>query len=161
MLLQWTRRRLSVCNGCAWGGAPLSGRVRHKTMWPFQKPRKDGELDKKRREAFGLLAAVSSMCIGPDRLPVMHGVREKPNNVSDSGWILASGRESKKFAADPGNYKLVPLERMLETDDTLAPLRELPLGTEITRLNTSEPWRFIVNDQVVDEDGKIVGGLRE
>ena len=88
-------------------------------------------------------------------------MREKANNVSDSGWILASGRESKDFAAAPGNYKLVPLERLIETDATLALLRDLPLGTEITRLDVSKPWRYIVNDVVVDEDAKVVGGLRE
>ncbi len=129
-------------------------------MWPFRKARKD-EIEKKRLVAFGPIAVVSSMCIGPDRLPVMHGVRQKLKNVSDSGWILASGRESNEFAADSGNYKLVPLERMIDTDPTLALLRDLPLGTEITRLDVSEPWRFIVNDQVVDEDGKVVGGLRQ
>ena len=130
-------------------------------MWPFRKARKDDELDKKRRAAFGPLAIVSCMCIGPARLPVMHAMRGKPNNVSDSGWILDSGRESREFAADPGNYKLVPLERMIDTDATLAPLRDWPLGTEITRLEVLKPWRFIVNEQVVDEDGKIVGGLGE
>ena len=130
-------------------------------MWPFSKKPKSDDLDKKRLEAFGVLAAVSSLCIGPERLPVMHGVRERPNNVSDSGWILASGRESPEFANDPGNYKLVPLERMIQDDPTLAPMRDWQVGTEVTRLRRDEPWRFIVDDKVVDDDGKTVGGLRD
>jgi hypothetical protein len=130
-------------------------------MWPFRRAEKDEEVHKKRLMVFGPIAVVSSMCIGQERQPVMHGVREKPNNVSGSGWILASGRESKEFAADADNYKLVPLERLIDADPTLAPLRDWPLGTEITRRNVSEPWRFIVNDQVVDDDGRVVGGLRE
>jgi len=118
-------------------------------------------MHKRRLLAFGPVAFVSSMCIGPKRLPVMHGTRDKPHNVSDSGWILSSGEESKQFAADPDNYKMVPLERMIDDDRTLGPLRDLPIGTEITRRDVSEPWRFIVNDQVLDDDGKVVGEPRE
>jgi hypothetical protein len=98
--------------------------------------------------------------MGPDRLPVMHGIREHPHNVSDSGWMLASGRETPEFTADPNNFKLVPFERMIDTDETLAPLRDFPEGTEITRSEVAEPWRFIVNDQVVDADGKVVGRVK-
>ena len=90
----------------------------------------------------------------------MHGRRERANNISDSGWILSSGRESPAFSSDADNYKLVPLERMIESDPTLSSLRDLPVGTEITRLEPCEPWRFIVEDKVVDADGRIVGGLR-
>ena len=129
-------------------------------MWPFGKKKNSDEIDRKRRDAFGLLAIVSSRCIGPDRLPVMHAIRERPKNVSDSGWVLSSGKESQEFSADSSNFKLVPLEMMIETDTTLAPLRDFPEGTELTRLQPVEPWRFIVDDCVVDADGRDVGGLR-
>jgi hypothetical protein len=126
-------------------------------MWSFRKKQKDDDLDKKRLKAFGPLAVVSSLCIGPERLPVMHGVREEPKNVSDSGWMLASGTESEQFAADSNNFKLVPLDRMITADSTLAPLRDFPVRTEVTRSQVSEPWRFVVDDKVVDEDGKMLG----
>ncbi len=129
-------------------------------MWPFNIKKKPETPDQNRLDAFGLLAAVSSQCIGPDRLPVMHGVREHPNNVSDSGWILANGHELPEFSSDADNYKLVPLERMIECDPTLGPLLDFPVGSEVTRLQVGEPWRFIVNGQVVDADGRVVGGLR-
>jgi hypothetical protein len=130
-------------------------------MWPFGKKKKTSEtVDRKCLDAFGLIAIVSSRCIGPDRLPVMHAVREHPNNVSDSGWILASGKESQEFSSDSRNFKLVPLEMMIKTDATLAPLRKFPEGTELTRRQTTEQWRFIVDDRVVDEDGRVVGDLR-
>ena len=87
----------------------------------------------------------------------MHAIRERPNNVADSGWILASGNESDEFEADARNYELVPLESMIGDDETLAPLRDFPVGTEITRLEVAEPWRFIVDDKVVDENGREVG----
>jgi hypothetical protein len=129
-------------------------------MWPFNKKPKSDEIDKKRFEAFGLLAAVSSLCMGPQRLPVMHGTRDKPRNVSDSGWLLSSGQETPEFLQDPANYKLVPFERMIEVDPTLAPLRDFPVDSEIVRKEVAEPWRFIVGDKVVDADGKVVGGFK-
>jgi len=42
-------------------------------MWPFTKKQKSDDLDKKRLHAFGELAIISSLCMGPDRIPVMHG----------------------------------------------------------------------------------------
>lgn len=135
-------------------------------MWPFRKKKKDDlesrsdDTDHKRLKAFGLMAIVSTRCMGQDRLPVMHGIRGEPNNVSDSGWILASNAESPEFSSDSNNYKLVPLEMMIETDPILAELRDFPTGTEITRLESTEPWRFIVDDQVLDADGRVVGRLK-
>ena len=135
--------------------------VRHNLMWPFRKNHREEDIDQKRLNAFGPLAVVSSMCIGPQRFPVMHGSREAPNNISDSGWTLSSCQESKDFAADSNNFKLVPLERMIDTDSTLALLKDLPVGTEITLRVVFEPWRFIVDDKVVDEDGRVIGGWSE
>ncbi|MDB6111364.1 MAG: hypothetical protein JWR69_3114 [Pedosphaera sp.] len=89
----------------------------------------------------------------------MHGTRDEPRNVSDSGWFLASGRETPDFLSNPDNYKLVPIEMMIDDDPTLAPLRDFPAGSEIVRNQVAEPWRFIVDEKVVDDDGKIVGGI--
>jgi hypothetical protein len=128
-------------------------------MWPFGKKKRSDALDRERLDAFGLLAIVSAQCIGPERVPVMHAIREAPNNVSDSGWILSSGRESPEFGSNPDNHHLVPFERMIADDNTLAPLREFPVGTEVVRREKAEPWRFIVNDRVVDADGRVVGDI--
>jgi hypothetical protein len=49
---------------------------------------------------------------------------------------------------------------MIDVDPTLAPLRDFPAGSEITRKLVSEPWRFIVGDKVIDDDGKTVGGVK-
>jgi hypothetical protein len=46
---------------------------------------------------------------------------------------------------------------MITADSTLAPLRDFPVRTEVTRSQVSEPWRFVVDDKVVDEDGKMLG----
>jgi hypothetical protein len=118
------------------------------------------DIDRTRLAAFGLLAIVSTQCMGPQRRPVMYGMRDTPKNLSDSGWILSSGHESVEFSSDPDNYKLVPLEMMIQTDQTLAALRDFPVGTEITRRQIGEPWRFIVDGKVVDADGKVVGALK-
>lgn len=124
------------------------------------KQRSSDEVDRQRLAAFGLLAIVSSRCIGPDRLPVMCGNRAEPENVSDSGWMLYSGEESPEFNSNPDNFKLVPLNRMIDTDPTLAALLDFPEGTEMTRRSVSEPWRFIVGDRVVDADGNVTGEIQ-
>jgi hypothetical protein len=106
---------------------------------------------------FGLFAAVSSHCLDPEHLPVLHAVRLSADSELESGWRFSSRRESHEFAADPMNYKLVPLKMMIEADHTLAPMRDWPMGTEVTRSEVSDPWRFIVDGRTVD-NGKIAGG---
>ena len=107
----------------------------------------------------GALAVCSKLCIGPNRLPVRHAVREESRNVADSGWIVASGMESESYANDAKNYVLVPLDRMIETDVSLKILREQPIGAELTRKHANEPWRWIVSGKVVDQDGKLIAEL--
>src|SRR5258708_19966043 len=80
-----------------------------KRMWPFSKKTQPDDPGKKRLEDFGPAAFVSCLCIGPKRLPVMHGVRMKTTNSQNSGWILESRRELHHSAADPQNYKRFPL----------------------------------------------------
>jgi hypothetical protein len=91
----------------------------------------------------------------------MHGVRMHTNRSGDTGWILNSGHESRKFSLDPKNYRPVPLELLIESDRTLSPMSDWPVGTEVTRLHVTEPWRFIVGGKVVDDEGKVLGGVRD
>ncbi|HVU18471.1 MAG TPA: DUF2185 domain-containing protein [Candidatus Didemnitutus sp.] len=107
----------------------------------------------------GLLVVCSKLCIGPSRLPVRHATREESKNVADSGWIVASGTESESYANDPRNYAMVPLHMMVETDPTLKILYEQPVGTELTRKHANEPWRWIVGNKVVDQDGHVFAEL--
>jgi hypothetical protein len=107
----------------------------------------------------GLIVFCSRLCIGPNRQPVQHAIREPNPNVADSGWIVASGNESDAFANDPSNYVRTPLNRLLETDPTLRILYEQPPGTELTRRSINDPWRWIVDDKVVDEDGNVIAQL--
>lgn len=107
----------------------------------------------------GLLVVCSKICIGPNRLPVRHATREEIKNVADSGWIVASGTESEAYANDPKNYAMVPLHLMVETDQSLQILYEQPVGTELTRKNANEPWRWIVENKVVDQDGRVIAEL--
>lgn len=107
----------------------------------------------------GLLIVCSKLCIGPNRHPVRHARREESKNVADSGWIVESGTESDSYAGDPQNYVLVPLDRMIATDVSLKILYEQPIGTELTRKQANEPWRWIVDNKVVDQDGKLIAEL--
>ncbi|WP_038164832.1 DUF2185 domain-containing protein [Verrucomicrobium sp. BvORR106] len=107
----------------------------------------------------GLIAVLSNLCIGPNSLPVRHAAKEGVSNVSDSGWILRSGDESPEYADNPKNYSLVPLDRLIATDKSLEILYDQPVGTELTRKDTEEPWRWIIDNQVVDEDGRVIAIL--
>ena len=107
----------------------------------------------------GLLVMVSKHCIGPGRKPVLCAQKTKPRNVADSGWVLGSGHETSENADAPSFHLLVPLERMIATDESLKILHDQPDGTELTRLDPNAPWRWIVDDSVVDEDGKLIVDL--
>ena len=54
---------------------------------------------------------------------------------------------------------LVPLERMIQTDPSLKVLYDQPVGTELTRKQANEPWRWIVGNRVIDEDGNVLAEL--
>jgi len=116
-------------------------------------------IHQRRYAQHGLLVVCSKMCIGPNRLPIRHAVREEIKNVSDSGWIITSGIESEAYANDPENYALVPLNLMIKTDLTLQILCDQPVGTELTRKHANEPWRWIVDDKVIDQDGRVIAEL--
>ncbi len=107
----------------------------------------------------GLLLVCSKLCIGPDRLPVRHATREAPKNVADSGWTVSSGAESESYANDSKNYVLVPLALMIETDQSLQILNDQPVGTELTRRHANEPWRWIRENKVIDQDGRVIAEL--
>ena len=84
-------------------------------------PAKEGpaEIWKARYAQHGLLVVCSKLCIGQDRRPVRHAVREESKNAADSGWMLSSGEESDVFASDAKNFVLTPLDRLLAMDPTL------------------------------------------
>lgn len=124
-------------------------------MWPFRNNPESGAVAKSQEKPLGPVASVSSICI-ENCLPVMHAVRMEMTESWHSGWVLDSGRESPEFSKDARNYKPVALELMIETDGTLAPLRDWPVGTEVARFYVTKNWDFITRDK----DGQIVGASK-
>lgn len=51
---------------------------------------------------------------------------------------------------------MVPFDRMVATDESLTVLCDQPVGTELTRKDSEEPWRWIIDNKVVDEDGRVI-----
>jgi len=45
---------------------------------------------------------------------------------------------------------------MIAADESLKILCDQPVGTELTRKTVDEPWRWIVENKVIDEDGKFI-----
>lgn len=101
--------------------------------------REQDDIFQKRLDSVGPVPHVSALCIGPDRLPVIYAVRATPKNVSESGWILASGAESREFRLSGKNYRLVPLESIINDDSTLSLLLDSPIGTAITHSDRGSP----------------------
>jgi hypothetical protein len=105
------------------------------------------------------VAFASDLCIGSDRTPVRYMRRDAAFLTlrNHTGWILFSGEESAEQFRDPSRVKQVSLPSFIREDPSLGPLIDSPVGTEWTRSRTENIWRRIVNDQVVDEDGNVIG----
>jgi hypothetical protein len=48
---------------------------------------------------------------------------------------------------------------MVGTDKHLKVLLSQPVGTELTRKDANEPFQWIVDNRVVDQDGRLIAEL--
>lgn len=67
--------------------------------------------------------------------------REAPEFAQDSGWRILAGTESRAFADDPENWRIVDLAAIVALDPPVAELLDLPVGTELERIPNSA--RFV------------------
>jgi hypothetical protein len=109
------------------------------------------------------VAFASDLCIGPNRKPVRYMRRDDCSLTlkNHTRWILFSGEESAEEFRDPSRFKRVFLPSFIREDTSLAPLVDSPVGAEWTRSKAENIWRRIVNDQVIDDDGKVIGAPHE
>ena len=99
---------------------------------------------------YGPLVIASSLCIGPDRLPVRFMYRGAPKHDHDTGWTFFSGHESPEFNGDARNFSPIPLHRFVEIDASLGPVTESPVGTVWERTPTSETWTQVFDWEIPD-----------
>ena len=99
---------------------------------------------------YGPLVIASTLCIGPQRLPVRFMYRGEPKHAHDTGWVFFSGSESEAFNGDASNFAPVPLERFVAIDDSLGPVTESPVGTVWERRPPADTWTQVFDWEIPD-----------
>lgn len=82
-----------------------------------------------RRSKPSPLCLATSLVIGPNRQPIRFAFRENPENRDDSGWRFYSGYEDEEFESDSSNYKICPLDGILDMQPDLKAVIDSPAGT--------------------------------
>ncbi|HWB58850.1 MAG TPA: DUF2185 domain-containing protein [Chthoniobacteraceae bacterium] len=103
----------------------------------------------------GSLALISKLCIGPNRKKIRYMSREEPQNDQDSGWILFSGEEPMPLK--PSDFVPTSLTVFIREDSSLEKPLRAPVGTEWTRKPPEDVWLRIIGDDVVNDEGRVVG----
>ena len=81
--------------------------------------------------------------------------RDEPKSAQDSGWMLFSGEE--KTPLNPADFVATALAAFIRDDPTLEKPFQAPVGTEWTRKPPKDVWLRIIGDDVVDDQGRVVG----
>jgi len=96
----------------------------------------------------GYLALMSRLVID-EKLPVRFMYKTVPEHLNDTGWRLFTGYEDEAFLADEQvNMIPIPLERVVQIDDSLAPLLEYNAGTVWERHPESDGWERVYDYKI-------------
>lgn len=96
----------------------------------------------------GYLALMSRLVID-EKLPVRFMYKTVPEHLNDTGWRLFTGYEDEVFLADEQvNMVPIPTERLVQIDDSLAPLLEYNAGTVWERHPESKGWERVYDYKI-------------
>lgn len=96
----------------------------------------------------GYLALMSRLVID-EKLPVRFMYKTVPEHLNDTGWRLFTGYEDDEFLADEQvNMIPIPLERLIQIDDSLGPLLEYNAGTVWERHPESDGWERVYDYKI-------------
>lgn len=96
----------------------------------------------------GYLALMSRLVID-EKLPVRFMYKTVPEHLNDTGWRLFTGYEDEEFLADEQvNMIPIPLDRLAQIDDSLAPLLEYNAGTVWERHPESDGWERVYDYKI-------------
>lgn len=89
-------------------------------------------------------------CIATDLItvdgePVRYMFREDPHNEMDSGWRFFSGTETDSYMEHPENFDVHDLNTLANYDRAIIPYLEMPVGTELERLEGTDTF-FTVDE---------------
>jgi len=87
-------------------------------------------------------------CMATDKItvdgePVDFMYRETPLFDIDSGWRFFSGTESQEYVDDAGNSAIYDVNTIANYDNAIIPYLELPIGTELERVNGTDKFQII------------------
>ena len=96
--------------------------------------------------------------MGPSRKRVRYLKRDEPQFPQDSGWMLFSGEEAQPL--NPADFTPTALRAFVREDPSLEKPCASAIGTEWTRRPPEDVWLRIVADDVVDDEGRVIGKAR-
>lgn len=87
-------------------------------------------------------------CIASDKITVDGSkvgfmYREEPESPEDSGWRFLSGEETEEYVENMNNTMIFDVNTIANYDDAIVPYLNLPIGSEMERLENSEDFKPI------------------
>ncbi len=87
-------------------------------------------------------------CMASDKITVEGELvdfmyRENPDFDVDNGWRFLSGTETQDYADNPDNWAIYDTNTIANYDKAIIPYLDLPIGTELERVNGTETFRQI------------------
>lgn len=89
-------------------------------------------------------------CMATDKITVDgelvdYMYREEPDFKNDSGWRFLSGSETQEYADNPDNWAIYDTNTIANYDKSIIPYLELPIDSELERINGTETFKLIEN----------------
>lgn len=81
-----------------------------------------------------------SKMVTTDGLPVLYLVREEPDNETDSGWRVFSGKEDSIYVNDPENWEFVSRSVLEGMDVSISEVLDFPPGSQFERPEKEHDW---------------------
>lgn len=78
-----------------------------------------------------------------DGMKVGFMYRDEPEDNDDSGWRFLSGTENQKYMNDPSNSGVYEVNTIANYDRAIIPYLDLPVGTELERVEGTDEFREI------------------
>ena len=102
-----------------------------------------GEDIKQLIESIGGCMASDKITVEGELVDFMY--REKPDFDVDNGWRFLSGTETQDYVDNPDNWAIYDTNTIANYDKAIIPYLDLPIGTELERVNGTETFRQITN----------------
>ncbi|MGD9654387.1 MAG: DUF2185 domain-containing protein [Sulfuricurvum sp.] len=90
--------------------------------------------------------SIATDTIMVEGLKIGYAYREQPLNDMDNGWRFFSGTESQEYLDDSSKSGVYSLNTIVNYDISIIPYLELPIGTELERVEDSNEFEIYFNE---------------